>query len=520
MTIACGVALVAAACGSDSNSSGGATTTASGGATTTAASGGATTTAASGGATTTAASGGATTTAASGSGQGGISQPCKPDPQYDSVEGTNSGQFTADLQCGDQKPMKAQGDPITIAVQNPQGDPNGSFPEYSTSMEAVTKYINEELGGLGSNLSEGKVGRPIKLETCFTAINPADSQKCANELAAKKPFVAVSTINFFGNQIPIYQQAGINVIVGTPITVADFTAPGVYSIGAGGGCVGVHTGAVYAATQTLKGTAVAVPWADTPPGQVCYYDLEQKPLNVLQGSVKGTSSLAGSIPNLTQIGVPIKPASPDLTPQATQVLDFKPNVIIFSAQGADCWNLVDALGKQGWTPDKIPLVLTGSCIDFEKMKAAGDLAKGIYFVGAAGASLSDPDAIQDPRIRLEAKNYLAKAKQYGMPDADILKGFGTQGWSVGMTIWEQANMVVNAGKELTPDNFKAQMAGTNNNHIYTSVPFGCSQAPPPYIAVCSTRVSLSQWDGSGLVTKIDNYSGIDLVAGTEIKTGP
>jgi len=132
----------------------------------------------------------------------------------------------------------------------------------------------------------------------------------------------------------------------------------------------------------------------------------------------------------------------------------------------------------------------------------------------------DGATIQDPRIRLEAKNYLAKAKQYGMPDADILKGFGAQGWSVGMTIWEQSNIVVNSGKELTPENFKAQLAGTNNNHIYTSVPFGCSQAPPPYIAVCSTRVSLTQWDGNGLVTKIDNFSGVDLVAGTTLKTGP
>ena len=92
-------------------------------------------------------------------------------------------------------------------------------PSTRSAIEAATKYINEELGGLGGNPSEGKAGRPIKLETCFMAINPADSQKCANELAGKKPFVVVSTLNFFGNQIPIYQQAGINVIVGTPITV-------------------------------------------------------------------------------------------------------------------------------------------------------------------------------------------------------------------------------------------------------------------------------------------------------------
>ena len=105
----------------------------------------------------------------------------------------------------------------------------------------------------------------------------------------KDPFTVISSLNFFGNHFPIYEQAGINVVVGTPITVGDFTAPGVYSIGTGGGCLGVHTGMVYAATQELDSTKVAVPWADTPPGVVCYYDLEKKPLDVLNGSVPGDS---------------------------------------------------------------------------------------------------------------------------------------------------------------------------------------------------------------------------------------
>ncbi len=105
---------------------------------------------------------------------------------------------------------------------------------------------------------------------------------------------------------------------------------------------------------------------------------------MLNGSVPGDSELAGSMPDLTHIGVPIKPAAPDVTPQVTQVLDFDPTSIIYSAQGADCWNFVDGLGRAGWTPQDIPLVLSGACIDFEKMEAAGALAEGVYFVGNAG----------------------------------------------------------------------------------------------------------------------------------------
>ena len=112
------------------------------------------------------------------------------------------------------------------------------------------------------------------------------------------------------------------------------------------------------------------------------------------------------------------------------------------------------------------------------MKAAGDLANGIYFVGAAGASLTDPASITDPRSSSRPQLH-RKAAELGMPAADITKGFGASGWSNLMTIWEQTNIIVNEGGELTPETFKAQMGATSDNHIYGSVPFGCADAPAP-----------------------------------------
>src|SRR5262249_54533467 len=161
----------------------------------------------------------------------------------------------------------------------------------------------------------------------------------------------------------------------------------------------------------------------------------------------------------------------------------------------DCWNLVNGLGAQGWTPDKIPLILSGACIDFDKMKAAGDLAKGVYFVGAAGAALTNPDAITNPRLKAEAINYTTKAAKYGLDNSTINKGFAAQGWSVLMTMWEQAQLAAKNG-DLTPASFKAQLKGTSGNHIYGSVPFGCADASAPYVAVCNSHVSLSHWDGT------------------------
>jgi hypothetical protein len=137
----------------------------------------------------------------------------------------------------------ASGEPIKIGFQNPEGDPAGSFPEYSIAAQAAADYINAELNGLG--------GRPIELDVCVMAITPDDSQRCANELSSDGVELAVSSLNFFGNHFAIYQGSNIPVVVGTPITVGDFTSEGVFSVGGGGGCLGVHTGMVFAATQLI-----------------------------------------------------------------------------------------------------------------------------------------------------------------------------------------------------------------------------------------------------------------------------
>ena len=38
------------------------------------------------------------------------------------------------------------GEPFRIGVQNLEGDPNGSFPEFSVAIQAAADYVNAELG--------------------------------------------------------------------------------------------------------------------------------------------------------------------------------------------------------------------------------------------------------------------------------------------------------------------------------------------------------------------------------------
>ena len=520
--MACCLGLVIAACGDDDDEDGTAATEAPDDASaTTSADTSAETTDATG-ATTADTAGDTTATTADGgaSGSGEIACGAVDEAFEDETNGHNAGRFVSDVQCGSDEPLAAEGDPIVVTVQNPEGDPNGSFPEFSLAVEAAVEYINTELGGLGADMQERIPGRPIQLEICREAISPDDSQRCANESVAKSPMFAVGSINFFGNHIPVYQAAGIPLIVASPVTIADFTSEDIYSIGGGGGCLGNHTGMVEFATNDLGGTRIAVPWADTPPGVVCYYDLEAKPLDVLKGTVEGDAERAGTIPDLEHIGVPIKPATPDVTPMVTQVLDFDPDVILFSAQGADCWNLVDGLGRLGWTPDQIPLVLSGACVDFEAMAAAGDLAKGIYFVGAAGSTFGDPETIDNAVDKFEAEIYQTKAVEYGLPEPDVFKGFAGAGWNTMLTIWETANLIVLDGGEVSGETIAEAFAATDGDHAFGSTPLSCSTAAPPYVAICNALVAATTWDGEKLVPANPLFTGVDLVAGTELKPGP
>ena len=134
------------------------------------------------------------------------------------------------------------------------------------------------------------------------------------------------------------------------------------------------------------------------------------------------------MPDLTYIGVPVEPATPDVTPQVTEILDFDPDVIMFSAQGADCWNLVDGLGRLGWTPEDIPLVLSGACTDFDAMEAAGDSPTASTSSAPAVRSSTTRRTLDDLVAKFEAETYQDKAAEYGMRDDDIIKGFAAQGF--------------------------------------------------------------------------------------------
>ena len=390
---------------------------------------------------------------------------------------------------------------------------NDLFPDYAAGIEAAVEYANEELNGLE--------GRPIELQICTIDYNtPDDTQRCANELAAAEVDFAVSTLNQFGTHMQILRGAGIPVLVGTAVSVPDYTTEGVYSISPGGGCAGTLTALTKYAVQELGARRVAVPYYDIPSGVLCYADSEQKPLDVLKGTVEGaTSADAGSVPDLERLGIPVPPTDPDLTSVANQILEFDPDAIIFSGPATSCFPLLAALNSVGYSVEEIPFLMSTSCFDQQAAEDAGENGVGLYFVGSAGYLTRDPADLEGAQAE-EATLYQEKAIEYGLDEEFLTRNFAQQGFTLIMSMVQRAAEVAAADGQVDGTTLADAFAATEDAPQFGSSPISCASAPPPYIAVCNRNVNITQWDGSEQQPILEDYYAMDLLDGTEIRTEP
>jgi len=454
----------------------------------------------------------------------------KLDAALDVSDGEGAAAMAQAIACAKVSPLVATGKEIVIGMDAQEGTPGLDFPEYARSAQAAVDYINKELGGLGANYKAGKPGVPIKLVVCKHKADPAEVLGCAQKLIAAKPLLIFTTLDVFSLSIPKWKKAGIPVVVGTPVTALDFGTSGVFAIGGGGGCLGVHTSLVQYATQALKSKKLGVPWADTPPGVFCYNDLEAKPLDVLgyaneglkttvpvpnaKSKLKGTASTGASY-----LGVPITSEATSTQAGATKIMAYNPDAIIYSNAGSACWDFVTAIKKLGWTQATAPLVLGGSCIDFATMATFGDAINGIAVMGTA--SLTDPTVFAAGSLRrTEAETYVAKMDKYDKKKNDLSLGFSNAGFTSLMQIWQMANK---GGKNPSGVSVTSALALTNGHHAFGGNPLSCQLAFVPYQSVCNPTNTASKWDSTAKklvpIVGYEAFSGLDLIAGTALRKG-
>ena len=129
------------------------------------------------------------------------------------------------------------------------------------------------------------------------------------------------------------------------------------------------------------------------------------------------------------------------------------------------------------------------------------------------------EAIHDPKLLQPCWNTLSRPQQVA-----ILAFYGQPLTDPGdLAIWAILNEA--GGVKATGEDVRKGFKQTKNHHAFGGTGISCQDAIKPYIAVCATLVSASQWNGTALkaVKNAQNFSGLvvvgkgDALRTTEVK---
>ena len=141
------------------------------------------------------------------------------------------------------------GDPIIVGMVNTEGSPGLDFPEISASTQAAVDFLNDH-GGLG--------GRPIEFEVCTASGAPETSQACSQELAGKGVELVMLGLDLFPGY-DTFTASNIPVTGILPILPGDYTANALFL---GGGNTTTSAAMAAFAQENFGATTAGVISAD------------------------------------------------------------------------------------------------------------------------------------------------------------------------------------------------------------------------------------------------------------------
>jgi branched-chain amino acid transport system substrate-binding protein len=146
-------------------------------------------------------------------------------------------------------PKAASGTPVVFGAINIEGSNGAAFPQAREAMDATVKYVNAYKGGIG--------GHPIQIKWCITDGAPATTAGCAKKLIADKPVAILGATDLnTAISIPAFGKANLAYIGGMNFTPVEGKAPNSIVFNDAAQLGNVLAG-MYA-TKELKGKNVAV----------------------------------------------------------------------------------------------------------------------------------------------------------------------------------------------------------------------------------------------------------------------
>ena len=350
--------------------------------------------------------------------------------------------------------------PVTLGFINGQGGPpNFNFPQATHVIEAETKMINAELGGVH--------GHPLKLNECFWAQAEEEGVKCGQQMVNDKGTKAI-IFGFVtvGNQSIYATVKGSKAIVGVvTANPADPTAKNAFFLnGSQTSVLGPFGTFTKQFLPKVKTAAIVYP---TDPGADTAAIALKKGLE--QVGVK-----------VTVIGVP--PLSTDLLGAATQASSS--DMIVAALGFTTCVPFARAIDQIHYTK---PVLSTPICTFLPKAAyASGDIPQWTYGIAQTLVNLSGP----------QSKLYLKKGLQYGASVNDLLWVFAEGAWEQTLATVKIMNAI--PFNKLTPAAIIAGFKAFRGPTVLGPPEIACGKASPGEPAACGNQTQFYDYTGKGV----------------------
>lgn len=365
--------------------------------------------------------------------------------------------------AGETPATNPTGAPVVLGYVTQENSALGSFPETQVGAQAATTYANTELDGVK--------GRPIRLVTCATNGSPESSQDCANKLVAQHPVAVVGGVDLGADSaMPVYQQAQIPYVSGSPQLNGELNSPNSYSLT--GGTAAELLGIIDYLTSVKKVHSVHALYVDLP-----------GLLSIAINSSKQILSKKG-VNDVSLVSE--KSDAPDFAPALSRVAAGKPDAIVVVFQAQACARIVQAASALNI---RTPMYLIGSCATPAVARAAGANTSNLVFASGYLPPAADP---QETAAAEFAKRVPADQQTSGSEGS----------FSAVLVVRE----LLAGLADLTPAALTTALKASNNQPNVMAHPFSCNhQAVPILPSICNSAVRLLTWNGKGFSDVTGNW---------------
>lgn len=330
-----------------------------------------------------------------------------------------------------------------------------SFPEAGVAATAVTKYINDKLGGVD--------GHPLQLVIC-SVTSEAQGQACAQKMLNDKSISVIQTGAMVVGNASLYNTiAGKKPILGgNPTAPADYTAKNTYFFTPG--APGVNGAIASYIANDLKAASASVVHSDDPGGSAAAA-IGSAALKAAGVDAKDISFAAGG----GDLSGPLTAAGAQSAP-----------AIDFLAAGPACLQMAQA---QKQLSLKARVFSVSLCLDPSVKKELGDFPEWTFGSSTPNVYVDG----QDPQVDL----FRSVMSQNAPADANL-------GGFAGITFGSLLDLVQVMNKigfdKLTPETVGSALAGYTGQAFLGAPDISCGVVAD-YPTICTDKARLFTYKG-------------------------